>query len=94
MLQPSVVDLVSATCVGSTPKQRRELGPHLVAHAERPREVRLSPAPLRDVDELLGDHRLGGDTRERAVRARIQVRVLLEDGEGGADLLEAGHGLV
>ena len=75
-------------------EQRRELGPHLVSHAERPREVRLSPTPLRNVDEFLGDHRLSGDARERAVRARVQVRVLLEDREGGADLLETGHGLV
>ena len=75
-------------------KERRELCPHLVSHAERPREVRLSPTPLCDVDELLGDHRLRCDPRERAVRACVQVRVLLEDGEGCADLLEAGHGLV
>ena len=75
-------------------EQRRELGPHLVSHAERPREVRLSPTPLRNVDEFLGDHRLSGDARERAVRARVQVRVLLEDREGSADLLEAGHSLV
>ena len=89
MLQPSVVERVSATCSGVTPSTAASLPRTSVSLVERPREVRLAAATLRDVDQLLGENRLDRSPRERPVRARVQVRHVLEHGKGGACVLEA-----
>ena len=59
MLQPSVVDRVSATCVGSTDEQRRELR----AHARR-----ASRAPVRSTARRHGPARCRRAARRRSPR--------------------------
>ena len=56
--------------------------------AERAGEVRLAAAALRQVDELLREHRLDRRPRERSVRACVQVREVVEYRESGACLVE------
>ena len=73
--------------------RRRELRPHPLAQLDRAREVIGPAAPGFEVRVLLRDHRLDGRTRERAVRACVQVGIALEDGELLAGLFD-GHSIV
>ena len=88
MLQPSVVDVVSATFSGGTqivaarPARTRSRSASIVSM------YGMSAAAALEVGELLGRHRLDRRARERAHRAGVQVRDLVEDGELRAGVLE------
>jgi hypothetical protein len=80
------VPLGHADCV-------RQLCPYPVAQLEGASEVVGPAAAVFEVRPVLRDHRLNGQAGERAVRARVQVGVALEDGELRAGFLD-GHSIV
>ena len=88
--QPSVVELVSATCAGSAPTSVREGTAELLAQAHRRLEVRQAAAALDEVALDPGRESLGHRSRERAERARVEERDRLEHREERAGLGE-GH---
>src|SRR6478672_3133761 len=67
-----------------------EARPRLFAEREAPLEPLLPAPPVLEIVSRLVDHRVGRRTRDRPVRARVEIRVALEHGELRAGFLE-GH---
>ena len=87
MLQPSVVEPVSAICSGSAPTRPASARAGLLAQVEHPLEVLLAEAAVGEIGVELLLHRRCGRARERAERAGVQVREPLEHREERAGLL-------
>ena len=68
--------------------QRRDRLAQAHAHVEHLLEERVAGASLGEGAQAPQHLRLGRLRRQRAERARVQIRRVLEDGKLGADLLE------
>ena len=78
MLQPSVVERVSATCSGATDRSAASFARTSSRMPSAREKYGSPPRPCVSVDELLREDRLHGRPRERSVRARVQVREMVE----------------
>ena len=74
--------------LGRHADRRGQTGAHPLPQLEHRVDVRQSAAPQLEVGELLGRHRLDRRAGQRAHRAGVQVRDLVEDGELRAGFLE------
>ena len=87
MLQPSVVEPVSAICSGRRADEAGERDAGLLAEVEHPLEVLLAEAALGEIGVELLLHRGCGRARERAERPGVQIREPLEHWEERPALL-------
>ena len=90
MLQPSVVEPVSATCSGVDTDERGESCAHVAPQLEHALEVRLADSAALEVGlRAAACTASNGRAGERAERAGVEVRDALEHREQRARLLEA-----
>ena len=89
MLQPFVVEVASDISSGGAPTAAASFARTSSRSASARSKYARAAAAALEVEALLLGHRLGGRAGERPVRARVQVRVALEDRELRPGLLPA-----
>ena len=84
-MHPSVVEVVSAMVSAGAPRKRASAARTSSRRASIASKYSWLERPCFEVAGERGLHRLHGPARERPVRARVEIREPVEDGEAGAD---------